>query len=214
MDEFVFLWQVIFIHNLEKYMGTTEELTALRQTVLSYSQVSKASLEWLAQRCQVHRVAHAQHLIHENARDRHEYFLIKGVAHRYSITESGTKVTTGFYFPHTTLTPHFARTSRENSLFAVEALSDVTVFRISVQDMDQLRGSCDDFRHFGQRVVEEELARVLWYEVAFRSMSAGERLDLLRKDYPGIENTVPHMVIASFLGITPVSFSRLRAQTP
>lgn len=193
-------------------MGTPEELTALHQTVLRYSEISRASLARLAERCQVHRVAHAQCLIQENTRDRHEYFLIEGVAHRCSITESGDKVTTGFYFPRTTLTPHFARTRRKTSLFTIEALTDVTVFSIRVEDMDCLRGACADLRLFGQRVVEEELARVLRYEVAFRSMSAGERLGLLRTDYPGIENTVPHTVIASFLGITPVSFSRLRAR--
>ncbi|MCX2739069.1 Crp/Fnr family transcriptional regulator [Pontibacter anaerobius] len=201
-----------FFNDQLTQVATPEELTALHQTVLRYSEVSRASLDRLTERCQVHRVAHAQHLIQENTRERHEYFLVEGIAHRYNITESGAKVTTGFYFPRTTLTPHFARTSRDASLFAVQAITDVTVFKVEVGDMDQLRGACADLRLFGERVVEEELSRVLQYEVAFRSMSARERLTMVRENYPAIENMVPHTVLASFLGITPVSFSRLRAQ--
>ena len=64
----------------------------------------------------------------------------------------------------------------------------------------------------GQRVVEAELTQQVSSEVAHRSLSARERLLLLREQYPGLENRVPHNLIASFLGITPVSFSRLRKE--
>ena len=65
-------------------------------------------------------------------------------------------------------------------------------------------------RRFGQSVVEREFTTSLNFEVLFRSHSAKDRLLYFRENYPALENMIPHTVIASFLGITPVSFSRLR----
>jgi hypothetical protein len=58
--------------------------------------------------------------------------------------------------------------------------------------------------------VEKEFIRSLNYEVLFRSYTAKDRLLFFRTHYPSLENLIPHTIIASFLGITPVSFSRLR----
>jgi hypothetical protein len=42
--------------------------------------------------------------------------------------------------------------------------------------------------------------------------SAEERYQSLLNDYPDVIKRVPHKIIASFLGITPVSLSRIRAR--
>ena len=78
--------------------------------------------------------------------------------------------------------------------------------------LDALRAAHQEFRNFGQRVVERELSMAMLLEVALRSYSARERLLALRKQYPNLENLIPHHIIASYLGITHVSFSRLRSE--
>ena len=76
--------------------------------------------------------------------------------------------------------------------------------------LDKLRTEYAEFREFGQRVLETELSRTFFNEVIYRSYNAKERLLAMREQYPNLENLVPHNVIASYLGITNVSFSRLR----
>ncbi|MEQ8881167.1 MAG: hypothetical protein RLQ12_16100 [Cyclobacteriaceae bacterium] len=46
---------------------------------------------------------------------------------------------------------------------------------------------------------------------AIRFFSAAERYKLLEKQYPGISNRIPLKHIASYLGTTQVSLSRIRA---
>lgn len=50
-------------------------------------------------------------------------------------------------------------------------------------------------------------------EIALASFKGKDRLLLLRKNYPNIENLIPHTDIASYLGITNISLSRLRTQS-
>jgi hypothetical protein len=50
-------------------------------------------------------------------------------------------------------------------------------------------------------------------EIALASLKGKDRLLLLRKNYPNIENCIPHADIASYLGITTISLSRLRTKS-
>lgn len=141
-----------------------------------------------------------------------EYILIIGVLHRYNISDRGDVVTTGFYMPGSVVTPHFARTSKGKNIFSLQALTDAIVAEISVKELDLLRYNDKEFHEFGQRTIETELAQIFFNEVVFRSYSAKERLLALREQFPNLENLVPHHIIASYLGITQVSFSRLRKE--
>jgi CRP-like cAMP-binding protein len=89
-------------------------------------------------------------------------------------------------------------------------LTPCTFLKIPIGTFDELRNKHEQLRAFGQRVTEREFIHNLNYEVLFRTYSAKDRLLFFRKRFPSLENLIPHTVIASFLGITPVSFSRLR----
>ena len=151
------------------------------------------------------------HTIFEEGKKNHfEYVLISGVVHRSNISDKGDLVTTGFYMSKSVITPHFARTVSGKSIFSLQTLTDVTLAEIEVTDLDNLRYTSKEYNDFGQHIVRTELARTFYNEVMFRSFNAKERLLTLRKQFPGLENLVPHNIIASYLGITNVSLSRLR----
>ena len=70
-----------------------------------------------------------------------------------------------------------------------------------------------EIRDFGNSVLKIELMAKLQKEIALASLKGKDRLLLLRKNYPNIENLVPHSDIASYSGITTISLSRLRTQS-
>jgi CRP-like cAMP-binding protein len=153
-----------------------------------------------------------QPIFAEGKKSEFEYFLLKGVLHRYNVSEKGYAVTTGFYIAVTVITPHLARTSKDKSIFTLQALTDCLLAEIPAKEFDYLRRTNSEFHQFGQNIIEGELSRIFFSEMVNRSYSAKERLLNLRKVYPNIENLVPLNIIASYLGITSVSFSRLRAE--
>ncbi len=148
----------------------------------------------------------------EQKKNEFEYFLITGVVHRYNISDMGEIVTTGFYMGNSIITPHFARTNKGKSIFSLQSLTDIMLAEIPVIELNNLRSSNREFQEFGQKTIEAELTKTFYNEVVFHSYSAKERLLELRKQCPNLENLIPHNIIASYLGITNVSFSRLRRE--
>ena len=183
---------------------------SITSIITNIHSLSQSSYKIILDNCRIHRYVRNQLIATEGKTNLNEYFLLEGVMHRFSTTDEGENITTDFYLPASVVTPHFARTIRAKITFSLQALTVVVVAEISAKNLDDLRNQHKDIRTFGQKVVEAELTRSLHNGIAFRSTSAKERLLSLRKTYPNLENTIPHIVIASFLGITPVSFSRLR----
>jgi CRP-like cAMP-binding protein len=180
------------------------------QFLLSFGIENKSTLKLVRDKVLFKSYPKHTVLIAEDKMNSLEYIGIKGVLHRYNENEEGKQVSTGFYISNQVVTPHFARTIHGKSLFSLETLTDCLIAEIEVKDLDELRYSNSDIRAFGQRVLEIELKSNLVNAIQFRNMTAKERLMILRKEFPNIENTIPLHIIASYLGITHVSFSRLR----
>ena len=67
-----------------------------------------------------------------------------------------------------------------------------------------------DAREFGNMVLKIELKNKVEKEIGQASLTAKERLLKFREQYSSLENLVPHTTIATYLGITNISLSRLR----
>ncbi|SUJ10682.1 Uncharacterised protein [Sphingobacterium spiritivorum] len=171
---------------------------------------STRAKELFIQRSEILKLPRNENIFLEGMRNQSEYLLLSGVAHRYNISEKTGTVTTGFYISESVITPHFARTNKGRNIFSLQTLTDAVIAVIPVKTLDKLRYSEEEFQAFGRHISETELANHFYNEVVFRSFNAKERLLTLRKKYPNIENLIAHNIIASYIGITHVSFSRLR----
>lgn len=185
-------------------------LNKLKKILNSYHELSESSFALILQNCEIKSHPADVYISCEHKSDSSEYFLLEGILHSCHYAESGENITTGFYLPGTVITPHFARTIMGKSIFSLKFLTEGVLCSFPVRVLDELRSRIEDIRIFGKKVVEQELTRSVRQNLSFRTESAKERLINLRMEYPNLENMVPHTSIASFLGITPVSFSRLR----
>ena len=84
---------------------------------------------------------------------------------------------------------------------------------IDATEFEKLMIEDVEIRDFGNSVLRNELMTKVKKEIALASLKGKDRLLLLRKNYPNTENLVSHSDIASYLGITTISLSRLRTQS-
>lgn len=185
-------------------------ITSLKKTLLRYHPLSDEEVALIADSGEVHDYDKNEIIITAGRYNAYEYFQLSGISHRYNQDEEQKKVTTGIYCEQEVITPHFARTRNNQSIFSLQAITPCQYVQVAIGSFDNLRLSNPNIRDFGQRVVEKEFRSNLQFEVLFRSSGAKERLEYFRQNYAMLENVIPHGIIASFLGITPVSFSRLR----
>ncbi len=148
--------------------------------------------------------------IERGSRDQSEYFLIDGICRSFLLNPDGEEVTIAFYDKGTILSPNVIRTQEGISLVNFEALTDVTLGEMDAELFLNLMIQNEETRAFGNAVLRIELVKKVQKEINMASLNAKERLNIFREEYPGFENFVPHPAIASFLGITNVSLSRLR----
>lgn len=149
--------------------------------------------------------------IKRNKRDTSEYFLHEGVCRSYLISPEGEDVTLSFFTAGSVLSPYTTRTKEGISQLYFQALTDVSLSSMSASEFEALMISNLEIRRFGNTVLRNELMKKVDKEIGLASLSAKERLLEFREQYPMLENLIPHPEIASYLGVTNVSLSRLRS---
>lgn len=169
-------------------------------------------VQLMAEACEIREIEKKHNIVESGQQNSFEYFLLEGILHRYIMIEEGEFVTTDFYVGPAIVMPNFVRTSGGKSLFSLQALTRLVLAEMSVIKMEELITAHPEIQLWRQKVVEHKLKRNFKDEIRFRRNSARERLAQLRHEYPNLENMIPHSYIASYLGITPVSFSRLRKE--
>lgn len=149
-------------------------------------------------------------LFKPNQPERSEYILLKGIARSFLLNTEGEEITLSFFEDNTVLPPFVTRTANGKSLLYCQALTDYTFARIDAKAFESLMIDNLEIREFGNTVLRQELLIKVYKEIRMASWSAKERLAQFRKDFSMFENRIPHPMIASYLGITSVSLSRLR----
>ncbi len=177
-----------------------------------YAAVGPEAVQLILDNGEVERFKKNDVLFAEGKYNAFEYFQLEGISHRYNTDSEGQQLTTGIYLGERVITPHFTRTQNGHSIFSLQALTDAAYLKVPAGRFRELLDADEYLLMVGRAIVEKEFIRGLNYEVLFRSYTAKDRLKYFRENYPNLENLIPHTVIASFLGITPVSFSRLRGE--
>jgi len=80
------------------------------------------------------------------------------------------------------------------------------------EDLINLMMKDSQIQAWGDSVLRAELVRRATREHMLAAQSGKTKLDNFRKQFPDLEKRVPHSNIASYLGMTSVSLSRLRHQ--
>jgi len=139
-----------------------------------------------------------------------EYFLLQGIVRTYVLSPAGEEVTMGFFVAPCALTPSIARDLDNVSQLSCDALTPTTVARLDGQLLIQSMMQNQLMQLWGDTVMRLELTRKMQRELSLATHTAKQRLDEFRTLYPALEDQITHSMIASYLGMTPVTLSRLR----
>lgn len=149
-------------------------------------------------------------LLREGEKTQNNYFVLKGCIRKYYMID-GEEKTTAFFTEIEGLTPHCVKNNTPSEYF-VSCVEDSIVL-VSTADMGiELNAKFPKFQMMCGILSEELLAKQQVSFDEFKTSSPEQRYLSLLQNRPDLIQRVPQHQLASFLGITPVSLSRLRAR--
>lgn len=181
-----------------------------RPIVHKVSPISEGSLDLISDLISVEIYEKGDVFIDRGKRNNKEYFVYEGVCRSFLLSPEGEEVTISYFLEGGVLSPNKTRTANQLSHLNFQALTKLSIASMNADKFEQLMIDHLDIREFGNMVLRNELLTKVEKEIGLASLSAKERLQLFRKKYHFLENLIPHTDIASYLGITNVSLSRLR----
>lgn len=150
-------------------------------------------------------------LLQEGNRARYLYFIEKGILHNYYYHDL-RQVSSWFYCENQFITSWFSFYSQKPSFETIECLEDCILYRISYTDYQKLIADFSAFGNFARLLSEEILTLLDEFSKSWSFLSAKEKYQLLHRHFPQIELRVKLGLIASFLGISQETLSRIRAE--
>jgi CRP-like cAMP-binding protein len=184
----------------------------VREIILSIYAVSNYSIKMIEDYVTYVEFKKGHTFIQKNKPNASEYFLLDGICRSYLINPDGEEITISFFKACAVLSPFITRTSQGRSLLYFQTLTDVKLASIPALLFENFMIENIDIRNFGNTVLRNELMMKVEKEIGLASLTAKERLISFREQFPMFENLIPHPDIASYLGITNISLSRLRKE--
>lgn len=153
-----------------------------------------------------------QYILQEGDVTRHETFILSGVTRTFEVDENGQEHVVQFGLEDWWVGDLYSFLAEVPSRYNVDCLEDTEVVQITKKNLETLYEKVPKLeRHF--RIIIQNAFIASTYRVASTLVkSAAERYNEFTTKYPQIEQRVPNHQIASYLGITPQSLSRIRAQ--
>jgi CRP-like cAMP-binding protein len=140
------------------------------------------------------------------------FFLEKGYMRTFAHDTEGNEVTTNFCLPGQIIFEVSSFFHRSRSKENIQALTDCEGWFITYSQLNHLFHALPEFREFGRSVLVKAFAALKIRMLSMITETAEERYAQLLDTKPAIFQHAPLKTIASYLGITDTSLSRIRKE--
>ena len=151
------------------------------------------------------------YLLQEGDISRHQYFVNKGCLRTYTIDEKGLEHIIQFAIEDWWNGDMFSFLTQTPARFTIDALEDSELLCLEKNALEELYIKIPKFERFFRHLLQNAFIALQERIVANLSQPADERYCTFITKYPDMEKRLPLKQIASYLGITPESLSRIRS---
>ena len=170
----------------------------------------KASKKLLKEHLEEVQFSKGTLLLQQHRIEKHIYFIKKGMVRAYAPTPD-QEVTFWFGAEGATAVSMKSYVSNEPSYENIELLEDCSFYKINADVLQKLYQTDIEIANWGRKFAENELIKSEKRLISLQFKSAKERYLELITHHPGLLQRVALRHLASYLGITQVSLSRIRA---
>jgi len=194
---------------MEKVLERVDGAVALRSYINGIVNFNQEELDAIMKHFRPVHLPAGEFFVDEGLVCKHIGFITKGyVRCYYDIND--TEVTTMVLAKHNIVTSHTSFTLQRPSMMTVEALTDVDLLVMNYDSMEYLYQKYPKWERLGRLITEQVYGYMEKRVVDYLSLSAEDRYRKMFDEDPKLIKNVPLRYIASMLGITPETLSRIR----
>jgi len=182
------------------------------KNISRYIQLTKEETEYFTSLLKEKKLRRKQYLLQEGDICRHENFVVQGCLRTYHIDSKGQEHIVQFAVEDWWIGDMYSFLTQKPSRYAIDALEDSVVLSIEKKSMDELYIKVPKFEKFYRHLLQNAFIALQERITSNISETGEERYRQFQLKYSKIEERVPQRMIASFLGLTPESLSRIRRQ--
>lgn len=184
----------------------------LKEKILQTVAVSDQDLEYAASLFSTRRLKKRQLLLSEGDACRYTIFVQEGLLRSYIVDEKGSEHVLQFAMEGWWAGDLDSFLTGEPSSYFIEALENSRVLLITKPSWEQLLEDIPAFQRFFRIQIQNNLIATQRRLMVSLMDTAEEKYLKLLQSYPDFASRVPQHMIASYIGITRETLSRIRGQ--
>ncbi|WP_010133887.1 Crp/Fnr family transcriptional regulator [Ochrovirga pacifica] len=141
-----------------------------------------------------------------------QYYVQTGCLRTFYLDKSGKEHTLQFAINDWWISDYTAFFNTQKSILNIEAIQDATLFKLTRADQEKLYQEIPKIETFFRKKMEKAFSSFQKRILENLSLTAKEQYLSFIFKYPNIEQNVKNYHIASYLGITTESLSRIRKE--
>lgn len=184
----------------------------IRNNITKHIGLTEQEFSYFTSLLQLKRLRKKQVLLGEGDVCMHEFFVNSGCLRQYYLDEKGQEHIVQFAVMDWWIGDQYSFVTGLPGKYFIDALLDSEILMIEKSKLEDLYINVPKFERFF-RIAFQNAYVAMQARILSKLSETAEKsyLDFIRR-YPNIEQAVPQHQIASYLGITPESLSRIRKQ--
>ena len=143
---------------------------------------------------------------------KHSYFVNSGILRSFNINDNIVEHVLSFACQGWWMSDMYSFFSQKPGQLFIEVLEDAEVVSLSKENQEQLYHDIPKLERFFRILIENSLVANQQRLMDNLSLTAEERFEKFTTKYGTLVHKVPQKQIASFIGVTPEFFSKMKAR--
>jgi CRP-like cAMP-binding protein len=183
----------------------------LRQHIEEIVQITDSEFEYVLSHFTQKKFRKHQFVVQEGQLVENDFFVLNGCLKSYSTDANGKEHIIQFGLQNWWITDYQAYYNQTTATVSIDCIENTELLCLSFQNREKLCAELHKIEHFFRKKTNRRNVALQNRILSLLSSNAKERYDKLLEQYPQLFQKVPKHLIASYLGVTRETLSRLNS---
>lgn len=183
------------ISHIQKYVHAEPELLESFVNALEYCEFSNKTI-----------------ILEEGKISHGSYFIISGCVRAYAVDTNGNEHVMHLALENWWIADMYSFITGKPGRFTLQAIENCQLLYLSKTDQEKFYNLCPAIERYFRILMENAYVSTIQRIHDNLSLSAEERYLRFKEKFPSLEHRIPSKYIASYIGVTPEFFSKMRSK--